>query len=241
MSFSKEIKTKALVACGRKCCICHKPCGTNMEVHHIKAVADGGEDTFENAIPLCFDCHANVRHYDSKHPKGTKFSEKELIEHRDNWYKKVSEESGISNDESVLKPIIIFKTENSEPKSLLRITSGKELISYAEFASGMEYDYDEQSSEEEVDTICRFMEQVQHILDGSSFMDASSKIYMGYQLSYEIKLLENSDFWVFAGKANRRVKGGMLPEDNFGVLIINILKKDNIKIQKVDVDKEVKV
>lgn len=59
-----------------------------MEVHHIKAHADGGNDTFDNAIPLCFDCHAEVRQYDSKHPKGIKFSEKELIQHRDNWYQK---------------------------------------------------------------------------------------------------------------------------------------------------------
>lgn len=55
MAFSESIKNKAMVSCGRKCCICHKFCGNNMEIHHIKAKADGGEDTFENAIPLCFD------------------------------------------------------------------------------------------------------------------------------------------------------------------------------------------
>ena len=31
-----------------------------MELHHIKQVAYGGEDTFENCIPLCFDCHADM-------------------------------------------------------------------------------------------------------------------------------------------------------------------------------------
>ena len=61
MPFSEDIKIKALVSCGRKCCVCHKFCGNNMEIHHIKAKADGGEDSFENAIPLCFDCHAEVR------------------------------------------------------------------------------------------------------------------------------------------------------------------------------------
>ena len=45
MAFNEEIKRIAMVACGRKCCICHKFCGNNMEVHHIKAHADGGEDT----------------------------------------------------------------------------------------------------------------------------------------------------------------------------------------------------
>ena len=36
MPFSEDIKIKALVSCGRKCCICHKFCGNNMEIHHIK-------------------------------------------------------------------------------------------------------------------------------------------------------------------------------------------------------------
>ena len=93
MPFSEDIKIKALVSCGRKCCVCHKFCGNNMEIHHIKAKADGGEDSFENAIPLCFDCHAEVRQYDSRHPKGIKFSEKELVLHRDNWYKKIKQEN----------------------------------------------------------------------------------------------------------------------------------------------------
>ena len=41
MPFSEDIKIKALVSCGRRCCICHKFCGNNMEIHHIKAKADG--------------------------------------------------------------------------------------------------------------------------------------------------------------------------------------------------------
>ena len=52
MSFSKELKTKAMVACGRFCVICRKYCGNNMEVHHIVAESDGGSDNFDNAIPL---------------------------------------------------------------------------------------------------------------------------------------------------------------------------------------------
>jgi hypothetical protein len=58
-----------------------------MQVHHIVAEADGGPDTLENAIPLCLDCHAEVRHYDPKHPIGRKFSRSELRRHRDQWYK----------------------------------------------------------------------------------------------------------------------------------------------------------
>jgi hypothetical protein len=57
-----------------------------MELHHSVPHAKGGEDTYENAIPLCFDCHAEVGHYSDDHPKGTKFTPDELRGHRDHWY-----------------------------------------------------------------------------------------------------------------------------------------------------------
>lgn len=99
MSFSANVKEDALVACGRHCCICHRFCGTKIEVHHVKLESEGGANTFENAIPLCFDCHADMRSYDAKHPKGTKYSEAELKRHRDNWYKKVQGAFGLARPE----------------------------------------------------------------------------------------------------------------------------------------------
>lgn len=93
MGFGKEVKEKVLVASARHCCICHKSTGINIEVHHIQQAADGGNDTFENAIPLCFDCHSNVGHYNARHPKGTKFTISELQKHRDDWYRIVAEGS----------------------------------------------------------------------------------------------------------------------------------------------------
>lgn len=102
MSFPQSVAERALVASGRCCCICHKFCGTKMELHHIKQRAYGGEDTFENCIPLCFDCHADMGKADPKHPKGKHYSESELIQHRDSWYKKIEkgfqERSGIICD-----------------------------------------------------------------------------------------------------------------------------------------------
>lgn len=103
LAFQAKVKENALVASGRHCSICHKFCGTKIEIHHVLPKADGGADTNENAIPLCFDCHADMRSYDHNHPKGTKYSEKELIRHRDNWYLKVSGNFGIANREEIIE------------------------------------------------------------------------------------------------------------------------------------------
>jgi hypothetical protein len=51
----------------------------------------GGESTFDNCIPLCFNCHAEAGHYNNNHPKGTKYSSAELRRHRDSWYQTVQQ------------------------------------------------------------------------------------------------------------------------------------------------------
>ena len=84
-----------MVACGRRCTLCHKFCGLKIELHHIKFSSEGGPETFENCIALCFECHADMRSYDAKHPKGRKFSEEELAGHRDRWYARVEATGGL--------------------------------------------------------------------------------------------------------------------------------------------------
>jgi hypothetical protein len=103
MPFGPKIKEDALVACQRCCCICHKFCGTKIEVAHIRAEAEGGPDTLDNAIPLCFDCHADMRSYDFKHPKGNKYSEAELRRHRDNWFERVGGNVGVVSNGAVVE------------------------------------------------------------------------------------------------------------------------------------------
>ena len=86
MSWEK-VKEEALIKCRRHCCYCKKHKGINIEVHHITPKSKGGKDTFDNAIPLCFDCHAMIGSYNPKHPKGNKISESELKSIRDEFYK----------------------------------------------------------------------------------------------------------------------------------------------------------
>jgi hypothetical protein len=91
MSFSQKIKEEVLVLSARHCCVCHKSKGVKLEVHHIIPKQQGGLDTIENAICLCFDCHADAGHYFAGHPKGIKFSPNELLKHKEAWFKIVRE------------------------------------------------------------------------------------------------------------------------------------------------------
>lgn len=87
MAFPRDEVSKLLAECHRRCCICHRFCGVKMETDHInpKAKDDGGSDSIENAIPVCFECHAEIHSYNPKHPRGRKFTPEELRHHKKQW------------------------------------------------------------------------------------------------------------------------------------------------------------
>lgn len=85
MTFDRSEVAKLLAHCHRRCCICHRLCGIKIELHHVEHKSDGGSDNIENAIPLCFECHAEVNHYNDKHPRGRKFTNEELLLHKNQW------------------------------------------------------------------------------------------------------------------------------------------------------------
>ena len=98
MGFPPETRRRVLVAAARHCCVCHRYKGVKVEVHHIVPRNQGGDD-FDNAIALCFDCHADAGHYNPQHPRGTRFSPKELRAHRDKWYEIVEKHEICSPEE----------------------------------------------------------------------------------------------------------------------------------------------
>ncbi len=47
--------------------------------------AEGGSDKIGNAIPVCFECHADIHAYNILHPRGRKFTPDELRMHKVQW------------------------------------------------------------------------------------------------------------------------------------------------------------
>lgn len=89
MPFPPSVRDNALLAAARHCCVCRRYKGALVEVHHIIPEAEGGASDFNNAIALCFDCHAWAGHYFAKHPKGSKYSPDHLRTARELWHSKV--------------------------------------------------------------------------------------------------------------------------------------------------------
>lgn len=83
--FKRKEVAELLVKCRRRCCICHRFCGTKIETDHIDQAADSQNHSIENAIAVCFDCHAEIHAYNPRHPRGRKFTPEELRNHKKQW------------------------------------------------------------------------------------------------------------------------------------------------------------
>jgi hypothetical protein len=85
--FKEEDKIKCLLWCDRHCCLCRKNCGLDIEIAHIDRSLIGEEvNDIDNAIPLCYECHAKTGHYNSEEPRGNKYKPKELKARREQIY-----------------------------------------------------------------------------------------------------------------------------------------------------------
>lgn len=80
--FSEDVKRRVLLWCARHCCLCGKQAGIAIEVAHLNPAASD----IDNAMPLCFDCHADIGHYNRDHPRGRRYGLRELKARRDQVY-----------------------------------------------------------------------------------------------------------------------------------------------------------
>lgn len=80
MAFDQKIINQVKEKAAFKCCRCQS---IGIEVHHIIPQKNHGPDTFDNAAPLCPNCHT---WFGDNHVK-----RKEITQMRDWWYKKVEE------------------------------------------------------------------------------------------------------------------------------------------------------
>lgn len=139
-------KEDALVACRRHCCLCRKFKGMKIEVHHIVQRSEGGSNKFDNAIPLCFDCHGDMRSYDFHHPKGSKYKRGELKRLRDDFYAFLKENPNFCNQDTNASFERVFKLKRHDIdllQSLNQMDLRGGLINFLrnhDFSSSFDYD-----------------------------------------------------------------------------------------------------
>jgi hypothetical protein len=121
--FREEDKLRVLLWCGRHCCLCGRQVGVGIEVAHL----DPHRPDIENAMPLCFNCHAATGHYNQAHPLGRRYKKEELRARRDQIYEQYTRH--------LVPPVIYTIAQGggafpmsafSSPMGGIRIRSGSE-------------------------------------------------------------------------------------------------------------------
>lgn len=84
-NFGKQDKIQMLLWCDRNCCLCDKSCGVDIEIAHIGKKED---NSFDNGIPVCYECHSKIGMYNELHPRGNKISCEEIKKRREQIYDK---------------------------------------------------------------------------------------------------------------------------------------------------------
>ena len=122
-NFKSQEKIQRLLWCDRHCCLCDKPCGIHIEFAHI---GDPEDYDIDNAIPVCYDCHAHIGMYNVKHPRGSKYKSEELKKRREQIYDKYTRQYVapiqyvISNQRNPYNP---GSSQRAYPKATFNVTN----------------------------------------------------------------------------------------------------------------------
>ena len=97
MAFPDSIKKEAKERAHYTCVACRDSKKPFLDVHHLTPEAEGGDDTVENACPLCPDCHSYYG--DNKQLR------KGLRELRDHWWSLCAKKEKSESSFIILKRI----------------------------------------------------------------------------------------------------------------------------------------
>jgi hypothetical protein len=85
--FPYDVRKKALLWSDRHCCLCGSQCGLDIELHHIEPnLTPPFLNAIDNAIPVCYTCHAKLEFSSLNSPRGNKYSPQEIKDRRNKIY-----------------------------------------------------------------------------------------------------------------------------------------------------------
>lgn len=232
---------------GSHCAICRKPLimdSTDFDNDsvvgdecHIVSKKKGGPryyadfppkdlDEISNLILLCKTHHKMVDDqadtYDEELLRKLKLNHEEWVSNK------------LSEKEKQFEPVNfkIKRIKENIPKYLKRISNGQELFDIAINASAASYGNDELMNEPEVRLISAFFQAVQDWVD-LGFDEIALRIEAEYELTQEIKELEEAGFWVFGARELQVLKEENGEDVSWPVAHFSIIRQESPEIIKL--------
>lgn len=210
MAISDKTRKNLWAKSGNKCSMCKTNLFSELEgttefnigeeCHIISSKKTGPRhkpelndyDTYDNLILLCRNHHKQIDEL-------TETYTEELLR-----YIKLNHEKWVRTTlDSDLKSY-----QEDEPRFLLRITSGKELLNIVSDSLGYRTDYDESDSEEETDYIAGVIQSLIDYGELCSMVEPFDKVKMAFQLNELLNELETKGYILYGERKIENVKFG---------------------------------
>ena len=110
------------------------------------------------------------------------------------------------------------------------MVGGRDLFNLASSCHGSYQHYSDDLSEEEVEIVGVFLQNLQEWIDISGDLEPIDKVRATKSIDDDIKQLNSNGFTVFADIENQRLEGGVGSPSNFKVLHVSIIRKGDPSI-----------
>jgi hypothetical protein len=189
-------------------------------------------DSYENLMLLCRTDHKMV---DDQAAAFTVEILRQMKASHEDW---VSQR--LAEDKKP-QPLRYRRVNENIPDFLQRLSTGKEVLDIVSNAMAYAFEHDELSSQEEVDIVGGFLQTAQDWGDLSDELEAGGRVQTAYDLTQELRELEEAGFFVFGGREVQLLEGGVQPcPSNWPVAILRVLRKENKEVICFDFNELIK-
>jgi len=189
--------------------------------HEVPFPADAW-DALDNLILLCATHHKMI---DDQFETYTPSVLRSIKQNHESWV-----ETKLRDDPAP-PPVRIRRVRQNIPAHLLRITSGKDLMGIASGSSAHYFDHDSDLSDDEVELVGEFVQEITDWMDLSSDLEPIQRVRTAKRVQDLIQNLEASGFFVFAATEAQVLEGGVAPPSAFPILHLAVLRASNPSIQ----------
>jgi hypothetical protein len=201
---------------------CHIISGETNGPRHDPSYPAEKIDSYENLVLLC-----RVHHKMADDQSST-FTTEILRQIKNNHEILVA--SKLLNNQK-LKPVRLRRIKKNIPNFLVRVTTGKQLVDLISGTYAFSMDHDELSTEEEVNLIGGFFQELRDWMDIIDEMEPIDRVKGAYSLTQLIQEIEQNGFFVFAGREIQILEGGVSDDpSNWPIALVRILRNDNNEI-----------
>jgi hypothetical protein len=200
---------------------CHIVSAAPTGPRHDPAFPSDQFDALDNLVLLCATHHKMVD--DQRETYTAKIVHSIKINH-ERWV-----ETRLRSDPN--PQVRVRRFQKNIPTHLPRICSATTLLGLASGSSGHYFGHEDDLSEEEIELVGEFIQEVTDWVDIGADLEPSERVRASMRIQKLINNLEQGGFYVFAGSERQQLEGGTGAPLAWPVLHLTVLRSTNPSVR----------